>query len=337
MKFNFDAEGNRLICMVDSVGNQESGMSGRIRKTLGHARAAVVLALLLAVARYQLEFGHLLAMAYLFWDYILVAGIVGLLGLALLFRRIRVTALLAAIVACAEFVSPTIVNWHRNAGPASGPVLKVISFNWLMGDRDRSEIYAWLKDENPDILAVQEFIQDEKGVGTTLFGMFPYHTKTASDIVILSRYPIIKQSGKTLDKNSMVRAEVNVQDRRLIVWGIHPQTLKEMQELNARNSYLSDVADYVALETEPVLMLGDFNASRWDPRFRAIVSAGELHEEPALLAPPTRMAVRKGIPFFGAPIDHILTNGSNILADCRTGPSLGSDHKPLSCNLQLSR
>lgn len=311
-------------------------MIGIIRKTFIHARVAIAIALLFVVARYQLELGHLLSMAYLFWDYALVAGIVGLLGLAVLFRRIRIAALLTALVVCAELVSPTVIDWQRNAGPASGPVLKVISFNWLMGDRDRSDIYAWVKEQNPDILAVQEFIPDERGVGMTLFGMFPYHAKPASDIVILSKFPVIKQSGKTIGQNSMARVEINVADRRLVVWGIHPATLKEMQELNARNIYLSNVADYVAQETEPVLMLGDFNASRWDPRFRAIVSNGELHEEPNLLAPPTRMAVRMGIPFVGAPIDHILTNGRNVLSNCHTGPNLGSDHKPLICNLQLS-
>ncbi|MCD2173497.1 endonuclease/exonuclease/phosphatase family protein [Rhizobium sp. C4] len=275
-------------------------------------------------------------MGYLFWDYMLVASMVVLLALAALFRKVRIAALLAAVVVCAEFLSPTLVNWDRNAGPATGPVLKVISYNWLLDERDRSDIYAWLKHEDPDIVAIQEFTEQEKGT-TALFSLFPYHTTPVPDVLILSKYPIIKQTNKSLDWNSMVRAEINVKNRLLVVWGIHPATLKEPQELKARDHYLSDIAYYAARETEPVLMLGDFNATRWDPGFRAIVAAGELHEEPALLAPLTRMAVRKGVPFIGAPIDHLLTNGSNIFSDCHTGPNLGSDHKPLVCILQLSR
>ncbi len=313
----------------------ESRMNGKTRKRLVQASPAILVAVLLVARRYQSELGHILSMAYLFWDYVLLAGIVLTLVVAVFSRRLRITAILTAFVLCADFVSPTILDWYRNSGPATGPSLKIISFNWLADERDRSAIYEWLDAEKPDIVALQEIGGSERGVTTTLFGMFPYHTQPASDVMILSKYPIIKQASKTLDANSMVRAELNVENRRLVVWGIHPATLKELAEVKARDHYLADVAQYLRLETERVLMMGDFNATRWDPGFRAILAAGDLHEQPALVALPTRMAVRKGIPFFGSPIDHILTSTGNVLNDCHTGPNLGSDHKPLICNLKL--
>lgn len=311
-------------------------MHGKARTILVQASPAILISIVLVIRRFQLELGHLLSMAYLFWDYVLVAAIATLVCVSLFSRRLRIAGLLAGAVLCAEFTSPTLIDWHRNSGPASGPTLKVISFNWLLDERDRSEIYAWLREQDADIVALQEFIEPERGVAAALYGMFPYHTKPASDQVILSKYPVLRQTSKALENNSLLRAELEVQGRRLVVWGIHPATLKELPELKARDHYLSEVAFYVERETEPVLMMGDFNATRWDPAFQAIVSAGALHQQPALLAPPTRMAVRKGLPFLGSPIDHILTNGRNVLSDCHTGPNLGSDHKPLICNLQLS-
>ncbi len=297
---------------------------------------AVIIGLLLLARRYELQLDHILSIAYLFWDYFLSTLIVLLLGIALFRRHLRLAAGLAALVVTADFVSPTIVDWSRNAGPATGPTLKVITFNWLADDRDRSDIYQWLKQEAPDIVAIQETDGREQGVVTGLYGLFPYRTQLAGDVMILTKFPILKQANKMVENNSMVRAELNVENRRLVVWGIHPATLKERAELRARDNYLWDVAHYVRLETEPVLMLGDFNATRWEPNFQAIVSDGDLHEQPALIAPPTRMAVRKGVPFFGSPIDHILTNRGNVLSDCRTGANLGSDHRPLICNLQLA-
>ena len=308
-----------------------------MRKRLLQTAPAVVIGLLLLARRYELQLDHILSMAYLFWDYFLAASIVFLLGTALFSRRLRLAAVLAALVVAADFVSPTVLDWSRNAGPAAGPVLKVITFNWLADDRDRSDIYEWLKQEGPDIIAIQEIGAQEQGVATELYGLFPYHTQLAGDVMVLTKFPILKQAAKMVENNSMVRTELNVENRRLVVWGIHPSTLKERAELRARDNYLSDVAHYVSLEADPVLMLGDFNATRWDPHFQAIVSEGELHEQPALFAPPTRMAVRKGIPFFGSPIDHILTNRGNVLSDCQTGPNHGSDHRPLICNLQLAR
>lgn len=311
-------------------------MIGQMRKFCLYAGPALALGLLLLARRYQLELGHILAMAYLFWDYFLVALIVFLLGTSLVSRRLRVAAALAAVVVLGDFVSPTLVDWQQNSEPATGPKLKVISFNWLADERDRSDIYTWLKQEDPDVISIQEMGEHQNGVTTTLYSLFPYHTQAASDVMILSKYPILKQASRMIDANSMLRAELNVQNRRLVVWAIHPATLKELAEMKARDHYLSDVVRYVELETEPVLMMGDFNATRWDPGFRAIVAAGELHEQPFLLALPTRMAVRKGLPFFGSPIDHILTSRGNVLSDCQTGPNLGSDHKPLICNLQMS-
>lgn len=308
-----------------------------MRKRLVQALPAVLIAVLLLGRRYQPELGHLLSMAYLFWDYILILAIILLLALAVFWRTVRVPALLAAMIVCIDFVSPTLQDWHRNTGPASGPTLKVITFNWLGDGRDRNDIYAWLRDENPDIVAIQEIGEFEKGVTTTLYGLFPFHTKSVPDVMILSKYPIIKQASKTLDANSMVRAELNVRDRRVVVWNIHPSTLKELAEVKARDHYLADVAQYVRQETDAVLMMGDFNATRWDPGFRGIVAAGQLHEQPELVEEPTRMAIRKGLPFFGSPIDHILTSNGNVLSDCRTGLNLGSDHKPLICNLTLNR
>lgn len=310
-------------------------MNGILGKKLVQIAPALLIAILLLALRFQLQLVHIVSIAYLFWDYVLAGALVFLLLLALFSRPLRLAALLAAIVVSINFIWPTFLDWQRNSGPATGPTLKVISFNWLADDRDRSEIYAWLKQENPDILAIQEIGGKENGVETTLYGLFPYHTQPVSDVMILSRYPILKQANRMINANAMIRAELSVEGRRLVVWGIHPATLKGSDDLKARDFYLSEVARYVALETEPVLMMGDFNATRWDPHVHEILTEGDLHEEPALIALPTRMAIRKGIPFFGAPIDHITTNGGNVLRHCRTGPNLGSDHRPLVCELQL--
>lgn len=312
-------------------------MNERMRRRLLAVAPAIAIAILLLARRYQLELGHILSIAYLFWDYVLAAAILFLLVLALLSRPLRLAAFLAAVVVALDFVSPFLIDWSRNRGPATGPTLKVISFNWLAEDRDRSDIYAWLKQENPDILAIQEISGREDGVSNALYGLLPYHTQPVADVMILSRFPILKQANRMINANAMLRAELNVENRRLVVWAIHPYTLKGLDDVKVRDFYLAEVARYVSQETEPVLMMGDFNATRWDPRFAAIVAEGDLHEEPALLASPTRMAVRKGIPFFGSPIDHILTSTGNVLSDCHTGPNLGSDHKPLLCNLQLKR
>lgn len=312
-------------------------MQGPTATSFRHWLPAVALIALLLLSSIQLPAFHVLAVFYLFSGYLEMAAI-AMLGVAMLFarRHRRMLGALAAVLAV-HLAWPAARDFERNTGPVAGPDLKIITFNWLGNDRDRSDDFAWLNQEKPDILAIQEIAETIPGVKDVLFAMFPYHTDPVEDVIIFSRYPIKQQSSLTIVDRSIVRAELDVEGRKLVVWGIHPSTLKAQSELDARNFYLSTVAERLTPERAALLVLGDFNATRWDPYFQSVVRHGELHEAPTLFPTPTRMAVRSGIPIVGSPIDHILTNQNNRLSDCKVGPALGSDHLPLVCHLTLQK
>lgn len=298
--------------------------------------AAALMTVILLLKHTQISISQGLAALYLFWGYI-EAGALVLVLLAAVFIRPRWPVLLLALVLMADLSAPWIRDAIANSGPATGPKLRVITFNWLADSRDRSDIYRWVAAEKPDILAIQEFSEREAGVATELYPLFPYRGRPQRDVVILSRYPITELKSQNFEQHAITRAVLDIDGRKLIVWGIHPATLREPLELAARNYYLSALAEKMSKTSDPVLMLGDFNATRWDPYFARVASSGDLHEQAKFLPIPTRMGVRSGLPFIGSPIDHILTNGQNVLSDCHTGPPLGSDHLPLICDLRLEK
>jgi endonuclease/exonuclease/phosphatase (EEP) superfamily protein YafD len=310
-------------------------MNGNLRWAFIRAFPAIGVAVLFACFWFQLQIMHVLAMLYLFLDYLLVAAIVILIVVSAVFRALRMAGTLAVIATLAMLLLPAALNALDNRVPATGPTLKVATFNWLMDRRDRRDIYDWIAKETPDILTLQEVDFHEPGVAESLGRLFPYRTQPVEDVVILSKFPIAREKAWTIVDRSSVRAEISIGGARLTVWNVHPSTLKSQSELAARDHYLSLLAEKLDEERGPLLVMGDFNATRWDPQFRGVARHGRLHEEAFILALPTRMGVRSGLPFIGAGIDHVLTSRGNVLTGCTAGPLMGSDHRPVTCMLQL--
>lgn len=312
-------------------------MSGERARFLLPVFFAAAMAGLFILKYFQLPVLLLLSVLYLFWGYLEVAAILLILLFWLFLMPTRWPVLLVVLVLAIDFLVPFARDFDKNLSPTMGPTLKIVTYNWLGELDDRSEMYDWIAKEAPDILAIQEITGNEAGIAEALFKQFRFHTSPAPDLMIFSKFPILNEQITRIEEHSIVVASLDVEGRQVNVWGIHPSTLRSKSELAARNYYLTTLADLVPKDGEPIVMLGDFNATRWDPYFANLARRADLHEEPFLVPPPTRMGIRSGLPQVGSPIDHILTNRGNVLADCHTGPAMESDHRPLICSLTLAR
>jgi len=297
---------------------------------------ACPLCLALVVTR-QVQIERALATAYLFADYIIVVAFVGALVLAAFLKRLRSGLIGVATGIALVSLIPILSNAIGNQGPKSaGTSLKVITFNWLDADRDYSDVYQWVHRQNPDILVLNEFNPKARGVTERLYPQFAYRSQTDGDILVLSKYPMSNEYGFGLPGHYLVRVDLNIGGKRLRVYGAHAPTLRTNPELAERNDYLVKTAFTLELDaTDLSLMMGDFNATRWDPHFARILSRGKMHEEPRFIPLASRMGVRSNLAFIGAPIDHIMGTAAIQLKDCKTGPSLGSDHLPIICHARI--
>lgn len=297
---------------------------------------AVAAALLLGLLSQQVRLLHLLAMAYLFWGYLLAGLIIAVGAWTLLAAREKLPGLLLLVVLVGFFVWPWWHDAQSNKAQALGRPLKIITYNWLGDPHDRGPAYDWIRQQNPDILAIEEFSPWMPGVRDRLYSLFPYHSDPIGDTILLSKFPIIKQWDPYGGDRKQLHAKLNIDGRQLRIAVMHPQTLRDADELADRNAYFTRANFYLKPDTDSKLLLGDFNATRWEPALQALMHSLNLHEEPRLVPLATRMGVRSKLPFVGAPIDHIMTNGHNQLSNCHTGPALGSDHLPLICELRLT-
>jgi endonuclease/exonuclease/phosphatase (EEP) superfamily protein YafD len=240
-----------------------------------------------------------------------------------------------AVVLALSFVWPWLGDLWANRVQPTAPALKVVAFNWKGDSPQHGDVYAWLRRDRPDVLSIEEFEPTEPGALQQMAALFPYRftDEADGDTSLWSRYPIKAKWGQEIyDRNYNV-AVIAAPGGDVTVYAVHPETLRNNSQLALRNSFFLVLA--LSIDSRPnIVMMGDFNATRWDPYFRKVRAAGHLHEQPWLFPPLTRLQGNN--PFIGVPLDHVLAGTRGHLSDCHTGPALGSDHVPMICSVAFA-
>jgi endonuclease/exonuclease/phosphatase (EEP) superfamily protein YafD len=100
---------------------------------------------------------------------------------------------------------------------------------------------------------------------------------------------------------------------------------------------LAELGHVVGLETRPVVVAGDLNAT-WDHRpFRDLMATGlrDAAVEAGRGWARTWPSARRAVPFLR--LDHILIAGDVAVAAYRTGPAQGSDHRSVMAELGITK
>ena len=283
---------------------------------------------------FQAHLSWFYAIQFLFWSYLIILIGAALALVSIVAPKVRAAMVGAGFVFLLAFILPfgrdLIENVHFGDSPPQTH-LKVIAFNWMADNPHVLQIYPWLKAQSADIVAIEEFTPGAQGVETQLYPQFPFRTSGGGDILILSKYPIQKEMDVPAEEHTAVITEIGVNGHTVQVVAVHAPTLRNIQELAMRNAYLSKLAYFLPWWKDSRLVIGDFNATRWDPYFARAEKNARAHEQPALFPWVTRMGVRSGLSFLGSPIDHILIDRKGSLSKCHTGPAFGSDHAPIIC------
>lgn len=302
-------------------------------------KRATLLLLTLALAgllalRFATELLWVFAASLLFWHYFALSVLV-IGGLSVLFlKRWRAPLIVITGAVVASYFVPLVSDALKNPPHKDRAVYKAISYNWLFSGSDRSDFYAWLAAEDPDVLSIQEFNKKDLGPLLASQPRAYYVSKTSDDVVILSRYPLSEDKLDKVASRRLVSATAALPSGALRIFGVHAPTLRDIDLLTQRNSYIAKLPELIEGSEMPRLVMGDFNATPWEPLIVRLKSKAGLHGAPRLVPLPTRMAVRRQLNV-GAPIDHIMASSTVHLRRCRTGPVMASDHRPLICEFSI--
>ncbi len=224
-----------------------------------------------------------LLIAYVSLPWLLPLALVLLFGLALL-TRARLTTL-TAIVLLGVFIWVHGVDWlpRTPATTASGPHLRVMTFN--IGD-DRvsvDEVVKLVIAEQPDLLAIQELNPySAAALNQQLAAGWPYQALdfNAPTTGIFSRLPLSgAQIVETPGNRPYLRAKIDLNGLPVEVFAMHPMAPEVVFwrnlpiGINDRRPRSQLVAAAEAMRAIPgaSVMLGDFNMSDQSPGYRDVI------------------------------------------------------------------
>lgn len=252
-------------------------------------------------------------------------------------RRLWPMVLIAGFIATpiAVAVQPSIA-W-RSDGPkqtVDGEVpLKVLTYNTWFRNDDWETLEAYLRKEDADIVVMMEFGPSKRPLLARLKSMYPHQTDCVSIplcyLVLLSKKPFESAGNKTRWAGPViVWARFGSSLGGLTVIGTHlsrpPYAASQLRQVK-------ELAGEARKQGEPVVVVGDFNATGWSHILNVFETASGLAR---LTSAPTWPTYFLGLPQVG--IDHIfISGGIRALADPKRGDDAGSDHLPVSVDLAV--
>jgi len=268
---------------------------------------------------------------------IAMAAAVATLG-ALLLRRRRAAMLALAVSVVA--VTPVIASIHAAPEIAEGtPRLTVMTFNLWVRNGETDRIVAYLREEKPDVVFLEEVTEAHKKALATLIDLYPTQVTCHTGIVdcetmLLSRFPAHWEKAGPIGgaMPSTAIAELDLGDGRTVTAvAVHLAWPFPMQGHDAQHEQALHFARALDAYPGPLLLGGDFNGGAWARNQDAVKTLARLTSEPGLH--PSWPAIRihgLDVPeWLRLPIDHLFTRGGPVIASAEVGPKLGSDHLPV--------
>ena len=243
-----------------------------------------------------------------------------------------------AIVANAAAVLIAVqVPWPLSGvakGPMGAHLLRVGQFNVLQPNDSKEAIIAAARTSGADVLSFQE-VDDAWAVAldAALSPEFPYRRiiprQDCYGIALYSRLPVDTMEVIDLLGAPAVRAVVRTAGGRVAVTAVHTRSPMPYGAFVKRNGQLEILANRLADQPLPQVVIGDLNAVGWDDallRFRdrvglKTIPAYEQATFPSML----------GIALI--PIDHVMGSFDLAINNTTTTHLRGSDHRALIADI----
>jgi endonuclease/exonuclease/phosphatase (EEP) superfamily protein YafD len=230
----------------------------------------------------------------------------------------------------------------ENAAPGSAR-LRVMSANLRYDNAHADRLGAQVHAANPDILVLVELtpLTLSRVTASGALNGLRYHEVRAREgafgAAIYSRFPLRDAAAPIVGGSMSLRATVQVdENRRFVMYAVHTISPTSGPFTSRWRTQLTALRREARQATLPVVMAGDFNATRDHRPFRRLVGAGvrDAHDvvgggwEPtwsarAVLLPPVLR------------IDHVLASPAFAATGFQVGGDFGSDHLPVIADLAM--
>ncbi len=264
------------------------------------------------------------------WQYLLASALVLVWAAWRRQRRILVLAALTFTLNAVLIGRLAVHSGVDRAGLAGDFSLRVVSLNVLLSNRHQQRVQEYLLASHADVILLMEVNDRWMEALPALRAKYPYRIAETragfSGIALFSRVPWQEARIWKPDADSAPTIEVrmNYQGRDFVLIGTHPKSPSSPRRAHARDRQMRWLAEHVAREKEPVLLMGDLNSTPWSVGMR-LITAGNLDYR-SLDAPLVPTWLARSI--FAIPIDQVLCTAPLAIARRSIGADVGSDHRP---------
>jgi endonuclease/exonuclease/phosphatase family metal-dependent hydrolase len=265
------------------------------------------------------------------------------LGIGLRQRRWTLAVLSGATAGAFLWSTIPAIGVPAHVPPPGGtpPALRLFNANLHAANPAVAPIAEEIRAAAPDLVTLQE-VDPDGAAGLLRSGVaarFPYRVTEvrygASGIALWSRFPLAESQVLDLGGMPFIRATVVLGARRLRFYTFH--VVAPVGEDRARwKAQLRGIDEELRRERRPLVVAGDFNATRHHPSFRRLLShrLADAHEQRGRGWATTWPRDRWPLPPLMR-LDHVLVTPEVTVQSVREGVGRGSDHRPIVADLVL--
>lgn len=219
---------------------------------------------------------------------------------------------------------------------SQGKATKIIWANLYRQTSALQALAGLAEAQNADVLTLTEL---PVGGEATIRSVLPEYqcitvaqdTQNPFTVAIATKAPCLASNNALQTSDSSAVASINLS-------GLHVVALHARPPWNNQRTAERDRIIRTGLirgaNAESGVVLGDFNATPWSPVFRSSATRGLTRVQCGSLLEPTW---RSDNPLLGLTIDHVFVTPGLVVTNCRVGPDIGSDHRPLVFSVARAR
>jgi endonuclease/exonuclease/phosphatase (EEP) superfamily protein YafD len=242
--------------------------------------------------------------------------------------------LFAGIVGVSS-LAPAFVGSHP---VPVGETIEVMTFNVGISNPNRDAVAEFIAAEDPDLVFLFESsfewedAMERAGLPLHLVSAVP--RGRVAGVTVLAA-PSIDPTGIDVEIRGEAEAvTVTVDGQRIDVVGIHPPSPTSADRAARRDDMIAETGEWAATRSNPVVVLGDFNATPWSAAHRALRWRGMLTD--SLTGSGLQATWPDGWGPLSIPIDHVLHTRDLGSTNRRTRPSFESAHRPVLVSIGLA-
>jgi endonuclease/exonuclease/phosphatase (EEP) superfamily protein YafD len=263
---------------------------------------------------------------------------------ALLFGVSRVwktVALIGFAVSAWTFAPEWLSSFAPRQAVSDVTTVKVMTHNIFGLNYDMRRVAAAIREEDPDIVALQEFFPEQAGLADLLRERYPYGVRCqGGKRANLGLYSKIAFTAQMAEGECPENAQGAQRTAHILVsfalstgasFSLMTTHMDWPYPIERQRAEFESAAEAANAVEGPLLVVGDFNSTPWSYVMKGYEASTGLRREtrnlmtyPELFTLPSRLIRLE--PFL--PLDHVFQRGM-IVSELHLGKQTGSDHRPV--------